>query len=133
MNLSVKEPSPTVAGILVLGTRPRDFIPSAYVQFLRVADGEWGGPVHDEAVLEGSIGDMIRHVDEKLAAHNRTAVDFTSGPVESGSSTYPRQLFTSSFATPSFIEPTRGPIRRSASTGSTIASRSSALADPTGS
>jgi ATP-dependent DNA helicase RecG len=89
MILAVDEPTPTVAGILVLGTRPRDFIPSAYVQFLRVAGREWGDPVHDEAVLEGPIEDMIRRVDEKLAAHNRTAVDFTSGPVETRSSTYP--------------------------------------------
>jgi ATP-dependent DNA helicase RecG len=89
MVLSTDTPTPTVAGILVLGTRPRDFIPSAYVQFLRVAGLEWGDPVHDEAVLEGPLGDLVRRLDEKLAAHNRTAVDFTSGPVESRSSTYP--------------------------------------------
>jgi ATP-dependent DNA helicase RecG len=89
MILSTEEPTPTVAGILVLGLRPRDFIPSAYVQFLRVAGREWGDPVHDEAVLEGPVGEMIRRVDEKVAAHNRTAVDFTSGPLESRSSTYP--------------------------------------------
>jgi ATP-dependent DNA helicase RecG len=32
---------------------------------------------------------VVRRVDEKLAAHNRTAVDFTSRSVESRSSTYP--------------------------------------------
>lgn len=89
MILAVDQPTPTVAGVLVLGTRPRDFLPSAYVQFLRVAGLEWGDPIHDEAVLEGPLGDMIRRVDEKLAAHNRTSVDFTSGPVETRSSTYP--------------------------------------------
>lgn len=89
MILSTDVPTPTVAGILVLGTRPQDFIPGAYVQFLRVAGREWGDPVHDEAVLEGPLGDLVRRVDEKLAAHNRTAVDFTSGPVETRSSTYP--------------------------------------------
>lgn len=89
MIVSADAPTPTVAGILVLGPRPRDFIPGAYVQFLRVAGLEWGDPVHDEAVLEGPIGDMARRIDEKLAAHNRTAVDFTSGPVETRSSTYP--------------------------------------------
>jgi len=89
MVLSTDLPTPTVAGILALGIRPRDFIPGAYIQFLRVAGREWGDPIHDEAVLEGPIGDLVRRVDEKLAAHNRTTVDFTSGPVESRSSTYP--------------------------------------------
>ena len=89
MIVSVDEPTPTVAGILVLGLRPRDFLPGAYVQFLRVAGLEWGDPVHDEALLEGPIEDMARRIDEKLAAHNRTAVDFTSGSVEIRTSTYP--------------------------------------------
>jgi len=89
MILSADLPTPTVAGILVLCIRPRDFIPGAYIQFLRVAGREWGDPIHDEALIEGPIGDLVRRVDEKLAAHNRTAVDFTSGPVESRSATYP--------------------------------------------
>jgi ATP-dependent DNA helicase RecG len=89
MVVATEVPTPTVAGVLVLGTRPRDFIPGAYLQFLRVAGQEWGDPIHDEALLEGPIGDLVRRVDEKLAAHNRTAVDFTSGPVETRSSTYP--------------------------------------------
>ncbi len=89
MILSADLPTPTVAGILALCLRPRDFIPGAYIQFLRVAGREWGDPIHDEALIEGPIGDLIRRVDEKLAAHNRTTVDFTSGPVESRTSTYP--------------------------------------------
>jgi ATP-dependent DNA helicase RecG len=89
MIVSVEEPIPTVAGILVLGVRPRDFIPGAYVQFLRIGGLEWGDRVTDEAVLEGPVADLIRRVDDKLAAHNHTAVDFTSGPVETRVSTYP--------------------------------------------
>ncbi len=89
MIVSVDDPKPTVTGILTLAARPRDFIPGAYVQFLRVAGREWGDRIHDEAVLDGPVQDMVRRIDEKLAAHNRTAVDFTSGPVEVRSSTYP--------------------------------------------
>ena len=37
----------------------------------------------------GSITELIRRLDDKLIAHNRTAVDFMSGPVESRDSTYP--------------------------------------------
>ncbi len=46
---------------------------------------------------EGPIGDLVRRMDDKLVAHNRTAVDFISGPVENHRSTYPlgalQQLF----------------------------------------
>ena len=90
MIASVAEPLPTIAGILVLGTRPRDFIPSSYIQFLRIAGTELADPVQDDAVCDGPIADMMRHVDEKLASHNRTAVDFTSGPRELRTPSYPR-------------------------------------------
>ncbi|MEO6596841.1 MAG: ATP-binding protein [Planctomycetota bacterium] len=86
---STAVPLPTIAGILVLGVRPRDFLPSAYVQFLRVAGTQWGDPVRDEAELDGAIADIVRRADEKLAAHNHTAVDFTSTPQEVRSPTYP--------------------------------------------
>jgi len=90
MVVSVAEPIPTIAGILVLGRRPRDFIPSSYIQFLRIAGTSLGDPVHDAKECDGPIADMIRQVDEKLASHNRTAVDFTSGPREIRTSTYPK-------------------------------------------
>jgi ATP-dependent DNA helicase RecG len=90
MVASVADPTPTIAGILVLGTRPRDFIPGSYIQFLRIEGNELGDPIRDAAECDGPIADMIRQVDEKLAAHNRTAVDFTSGPRESRMSTYPK-------------------------------------------
>ncbi len=89
MIVAVEDPVPTVAGILVLGKRPQDFIPGAYAQFLRVAGNEWGDEVVDEARSEGPIGDVVRRVDDKIIAHNRTAVDFLSGPVETRTSTYP--------------------------------------------
>jgi ATP-dependent DNA helicase RecG len=37
MIVTADEPTPTVLGVLVLGNRPRDFLPGAYVQFLRIA------------------------------------------------------------------------------------------------
>lgn len=89
MIASVAEPVPTIAGLLVLGNRTRDFIPSSYIQFLRVAGTEWGDPVQDSAEIDGTLADMIRRIDEKLGSHNRTAVDFTSGPREVRTSTYP--------------------------------------------
>ena len=86
---SVTEPIPTVAGLLVLGKRPQDFIPGGYVQFLRIAGTKWGDPVIDEERCDGSILDQIRRLDEKLSSHNRTAVDFTTESQEIRQSTYP--------------------------------------------
>ena len=86
---SVDVPVPTVTGLLVLGKHPQDFLPGAYVQFLRISGVEWGDPVQDEALCSGSVSDQIRRLDEKIDGHNRTSVDFTSGPLETRRSTYP--------------------------------------------
>jgi ATP-dependent DNA helicase RecG len=83
------DPVPTVLGILVLGLRPRDFLPGAYVQFLRIGGLALGDPIVDEQLVEGPIYDVLRRVDDKLIAHNRTAVDLTSGPLERRTHAYP--------------------------------------------
>lgn len=90
MIAAADEPVPTVTGMLVLGIRPRDFLPGAYVQFLRV-DGEGhGDDVSDELVADGSIVDTLRKLEEKLDSHNRVAVEFVSGERETRRSPYPR-------------------------------------------
>ena len=89
MIAAAEDPVPTVAGLLVLGKRPLDHLPGAYIQFLRVRGAEWGGEVIDEARCDGPAADLLRRLDDKLIAHNRTTVDFTSGPVETRRSTYP--------------------------------------------
>ena len=45
--------------------------------------------VIDEKLIDGTIRDVIEGLDDKLIAHNRTAVDFTSGAVEERTSLYP--------------------------------------------
>lgn len=71
---------PTILGILLLGRSPQDILPGAYIQFLRVDGDDLESPVVDEAVIGGTIGDQLRQIEEKLAAHNATAVHFV-GPV----------------------------------------------------
>jgi ATP-dependent DNA helicase RecG len=75
---SPSDTTPTVAGMLTLGIRPRDFVPGAYVQFLRITGSRWGDAIRDEAEIDGVLLDVVRRLDEKLSAHNHTAVDFTS-------------------------------------------------------
>jgi ATP-dependent DNA helicase RecG len=89
MVTSADDPVPTVLGLLTLGNRTRDFLPGAYVQFLRIAGRELAEPIVDEQVIDGSVAELLLRLDEKLAAHNRTAVDLTSGDRERRTSTYP--------------------------------------------
>ena len=85
------DPTPTVVGLLVLGKNPQDFVPGAYLQFLRIDGTELADDITDNDELRGSIPNVLRRVAEKLRAHNRIAVDIESAPVEMQSSLYPFQ------------------------------------------
>lgn len=89
MIASIDDTTPTVMGLLVLGRRTRDFLPGAYVQFLRVEGTELGGPVIDDSLIDGTVTDVVLRLDEKFRSHNRTRVDFTSESVERRVPTYP--------------------------------------------
>jgi ATP-dependent DNA helicase RecG len=89
MIASTDDRVPTVLGILVLSSRTRDLLPGAYVQFLRIAGRELADPIADEQLIDGPLAELLRRLDEKLSAHNRTAVDLTSGERERRTSTYP--------------------------------------------
>ncbi|RKY16978.1 MAG: transcriptional regulator [Planctomycetota bacterium] len=90
MIIAADEPTPTVSGVLALSTRTRDFLPGAYIQFLRIQGTQLGDPIIDESVVDGTLGDVLRRIDEKLEAHITTAVNITTGSVESRQSTYPK-------------------------------------------
>ena len=89
MIATADEPVPTVTGLLILGKHPQDFLPGSYVQFLRIAGPDWGGPIIDEARCDGPILDQVTRLDEKLNAHVQTSIDFTSERVEQRRASYP--------------------------------------------
>lgn len=89
MIASVDEPTPTVLGLLVCGISARTWLPGSYIQFLRIRGGALSDPVVDEAELDGTISVMLRRLDEKLAAHLSTSVDFSSQDREVRTSPYP--------------------------------------------
>ena len=89
MIASVDAPFATVMGILVLGKNPQDFLPGAYVQFLKIDGNDLTDEILDSEDIRGAIPDQIRRLDDKLIAHNRIAVDITSGPVEKRTALYP--------------------------------------------
>ena len=79
----------TVLGILVLGKNPQDYLSGAYVQFLRIDGSELTDDILDSEEIRGAIPDLLRGLDEKLNAHNRIAVDFTTSVVEQRTELYP--------------------------------------------
>ena len=74
MIASVENTTPTVLGIVTLGTRPRDFIPGSYVQFVRIDGNDLANDIIDESAIDGTIAEVIRRAEEKFLAHNRTSV-----------------------------------------------------------
>ena len=91
MIASVDESVATVLGILALGKNPQDFLPGAYVQFLRINGSELADDIIDSEEIRGAILDLLRRLDEKLIAHNRIAVNFTTSAVEHRTELYPVQ------------------------------------------
>jgi ATP-dependent DNA helicase RecG len=89
MIASVDKPIPTVLGLLVLGKSLLDWIPGAYVQFLRIDGETLADPILDELKIDGPLTQIIRSLDEKLQAHNRVSVDISSGHRETRGQQYP--------------------------------------------
>ena len=87
--VSPKDSTPTLLGLLSIGKTPQDFLPGAYIQFLRIAGRELHDPVIDEEGIRGTLVEMLRRTEEKLKAHNRTAIDIVSAPVHIKESPYP--------------------------------------------
>ena len=114
MIVAADTPTPTVLGILVLGHRPRDFLPGASIQFLRVAGRTMADPIVDELLIDGTLHEVLRRIDDKMVSHNRTAVDFTSGPTEQRTQAYPlpalQQLVRNAVLHRSY-EATNAPVR----------------------
>jgi ATP-dependent DNA helicase RecG len=114
MVFSVDDPAPTILGALVIGKRTRDLVPGAYIQFLRIDGTDLADPIVDELLIDGVVSEALRRLDDKLIAHNRTAVDITNGPVEVRKHVYPlaalQQLVRSAVMHRSY-EATNAPVR----------------------
>jgi len=80
---------PTVLGILAVGKSPTDWIPGAYVQFVRIDGLNLADPVQSARELRGALPDLMNELDEILKINIQAAVDFTSGPTEVRNPDYP--------------------------------------------
>jgi ATP-dependent DNA helicase RecG len=75
-SLKLSDPSGeiTPTGLLAIGKNATNWLPSAYVQFRRVAGNEITDDTLDQAEFRGTMVDIVRAVEEKLKAHNFAAL-----------------------------------------------------------
>ncbi|MBF0144194.1 MAG: putative DNA binding domain-containing protein [Magnetococcales bacterium] len=80
---------PTVLGELTVGKDPTDWIPGAYVQFLRIDGKELGDPVLFSQELRLPMPDLMRELETLLKINIQASVDMTSASVERRQPDYP--------------------------------------------
>jgi len=83
------QPQPTVLGLLVVGKDPRQFLPGAYIQFLRLDGTELTDPIKDQKEIDGPLPDSLRMLDETFQVHISVASDIVAQPIELRRPDYP--------------------------------------------
>jgi ATP-dependent DNA helicase RecG len=73
LRLVTRDATPTVTGILFLGKSPLDWIPGAYIQFLRIAGTALTDPMTDQKTISGTLPDQVRQIDELLSLNVRNS------------------------------------------------------------
>lgn len=91
MTVAADLPTATVLGILTVGKNPQDFLPGAYVQFLRINGEEFSDEIIDTAEIRGAIPELLGQLEEKLASHNRIAVDIIGNYTEKRTEMFPME------------------------------------------
>lgn len=89
MIVSTTDTTPTILGILTLGKTPQDYLPGAYIQFLRIDGEELCDRVSDQQIIDGTLSEMLRRTDEKLKAHNNISLDMLSSSTHIVDAQYP--------------------------------------------
>ena len=82
-------PVPSVLGLLVAGRRPTDYLPMAYVSFVRLAGPSLADPVVSSHELQGPLPRLISQIDELLNLHVMTKLDMRSAVTELREPDYP--------------------------------------------
>lgn len=107
-------PVPTVLGLLAAGLSPSDYIPGAYIQFVRFEGLELTDPVKAQREVRGVLGEKLRHIDDIFRANISVALDLVSQPTDVKTPDYPlaalQQLVRNAVMHRSY-EGTNAPIR----------------------
>ncbi len=105
---------PTVLGMLVIGKDPIQFIPGAYIQFLRIDGTEITDPIRSQKQIDGPLSEVLRELDELLQVNITRESNFTAGPTEIRNADYPivaLQQLTRNAILHRTYESTNAPIR----------------------
>jgi ATP-dependent DNA helicase RecG len=81
--------TPTFAGILLIGKKPRYYVPGAYVQFLRMPGTELSEMPLDQAEIAGDLLAVLRELDVRVRAGNRQRLQSVSALREKLHGDYP--------------------------------------------
>jgi len=76
-------------GIVTVGKTPTDWVPGAYVQFLRVDGIALGDPIRNQREVQGPLPDLLAELEDLLKNNVQTSPDFTTGAVEVQTPDYP--------------------------------------------
>jgi len=80
---------PNHAAILVLGNDPLQWLPGAYVQFVRFDGTELTDPIRRQAQLSGPLSQVITQLDDLLTANISLAIDITAAAIQIQHPDYP--------------------------------------------
>ena len=75
LRLVARDGSPTATAILVLGKDPRDWLPGAYLQFVRYDGTAVTDRILDHAELSGRLPEQLREADALLRLNIARALD----------------------------------------------------------
>jgi ATP-dependent DNA helicase RecG len=74
LRLISRDGRPTNAALLLLGKEPRQYLPGAYIQFLRLDGPELVDPILDQKEVGGTVPDQVRQIEELMRLNLRTTV-----------------------------------------------------------
>ncbi len=91
MRFTSVEPSskPTILGILVIGNDIKHFLPSAYIQFLRINGTELTDSIKDQKEISGALPNLLRMLDELFQVNISVETNITTQSVEIRQPDYP--------------------------------------------
>ncbi len=89
LHLLAPSNAPTRAAILLLGRDPRQWLPGAYVQFVRFEGEDLTSPILDQKELGGRLPDVLRRIDDLLNINIRIATRVEGSVVEHQRPDYP--------------------------------------------
>src|SRR5439155_13366889 len=82
-------PCPTNVALLVIGKSPTDYVPAAYVQFLRFDGTQLTDPIKSSKELRAPLPQLLKELDELFRVHITVASDVTSQSMETRLPDYP--------------------------------------------